>query len=125
MIALLDPRFLIAGVGIHKHVIYGNVVVVELAHDVDENESSMISCSNGTQSEIENKAELLLRAARSTRMKDRIQKVQALYLLQMISLFHYDIFHLNNSKQEIKELISKSKKNQINSNSKTNRKKKG
>ena len=73
MIALLDPRYLIAGVGIHKHAIYGNVVVVELAHDVDENESSMISCSNGTQSEVENEAELLLRAARSTRMKARIQ----------------------------------------------------
>lgn len=41
----------------------------------------------------------------SMHMKDRIEKVQALYLLQMISLFHYDIFHLNKSKQEIKELI--------------------
>ncbi len=41
----------------------------------------------------------------SMHMKDRIQKVQALYLLQMISLFHFDIFHINNYKPEIKELI--------------------
>ncbi|MDA9673920.1 hypothetical protein N9T73_00285 [bacterium] len=38
-------------------------------------------------------------------MKERIQKIQGLYLLHMISLFHYDIFHVTNSKPEITELI--------------------
>ena len=73
-IALLDPRYLVAGVGVSKHKIFGNVVVIELANDVDEHESIALLCTGNEQGQMnESEADAALRRERCRRRKARVE----------------------------------------------------